>query len=328
MPDPIDQAYVEAEAVLSDEAARAARRGRVLAAVARQDASGPAASAARPRLWRRGGWLVAASVSGLVLAITLQLDRPGPYPPPTKPTAAPAVPAGAARGTAAAPESPAPASPAPASPAPASPTPPRASALAAKPAPPPARSEAEPAPVIVASSPAPPPARSSVVSAPRAFPSDETGPPPPPPADAASSERAAPVQAENQPSGAENVTEMVVTAEKREARRKSVPAAISAFTGRVRDVIDPGGRLRAAAAAGRATDVEALLEQGAPVDAADAAGNTALMKSIQADQPDAAAVLSQHGASLDRKNHAGESARDMARAKGDAELDQAIGLSP
>jgi hypothetical protein len=35
-----------------------------------------------------------------------------------------------------------------------------------------------------------------------------------------------------------------------------------------------------------------------------------------------------HGASLDRKNHAGESARDMARASGDAELDQAVGSSP
>jgi hypothetical protein len=33
-PDPIDAAYAEAEAVLSDDAARAARRERVLAAVA------------------------------------------------------------------------------------------------------------------------------------------------------------------------------------------------------------------------------------------------------------------------------------------------------
>ena len=39
MPDPIDKAYVEAEAVLSDEAARAARRARVLAAVATEGAT-------------------------------------------------------------------------------------------------------------------------------------------------------------------------------------------------------------------------------------------------------------------------------------------------
>jgi hypothetical protein len=35
-PDPIDKAYVQAEALLSDEEARAARRARVLAAVARE----------------------------------------------------------------------------------------------------------------------------------------------------------------------------------------------------------------------------------------------------------------------------------------------------
>jgi hypothetical protein len=52
------------------------------------------------------------------------------------------------------------------------------------------------------------------------------------------------------------------------------------------------------------------------------------MKSIQADQPAAAALLRRHGASLDRANHAGESARDMAMLKGDAKLSQAIGLGP
>jgi hypothetical protein len=93
-------------------------------------------------------------------------------------------------------------------------------------------------------------------------------------------------------------------------------------------VVDPGARLRAAAAAGRTADVEALLEHGAPVDSPDAEGDTALMKSIQADRSAAAALLRRYGASLDQKNHAGESARDMARAKGDAGLNQAIGLSP
>ena len=41
-PDPIDKAYVQAEAMLDDEAARAARRARVLGAVAAE--AGAAAS--------------------------------------------------------------------------------------------------------------------------------------------------------------------------------------------------------------------------------------------------------------------------------------------
>ena len=51
------------------------------------------------------------------------------------------------------------------------------------------------------------------------------------------------------------------------------------------------------------------------------------MNSIQADRPAAAAILLQHGASLDRKNRAGASARDMARATDDPDLDQALGLN-
>jgi hypothetical protein len=91
---------------------------------------------------------------------------------------------------------------------------------------------------------------------------------------------------------------------------------------------DPAAQLRAAAAAGRTSEIAALLDQGVPVDAADANGDTALMKSVQADHPAAAAFLRRHGASLDHKNHAGESARDIATAKGDPELDQAVGLGP
>jgi ankyrin repeat protein len=74
------------------------------------------------------------------------------------------------------------------------------------------------------------------------------------------------------------------------------------------------------------TEIQALLAQGAPVDAADAQGDTALMQSVQADQPAAAALLRQHGANLDRKNRAGLSARDMAKTKNDPELNQALGL--
>ncbi|MFI4936604.1 MAG: ankyrin repeat domain-containing protein, partial [Caulobacterales bacterium] len=111
-------------------------------------------------------------------------------------------------------------------------------------------------------------------------------------------------------------------------RGPPAPAPISAFWGGRGFWFPPAPRLRAAAAAGRTTEMDALLEQGAPVDTPDAEGNTALIKSIQADHPAAAALLRRHGASLDRKNSAGESARDIATAKGDAELNQAIGLGP
>jgi ankyrin repeat protein len=89
---------------------------------------------------------------------------------------------------------------------------------------------------------------------------------------------------------------------------------------------DPAAELRDAAAAGRTAEVQALLDQGAPVDAPDARGETALMKSVQAGHPAAAALLRRRGASLDRPDHDGRSARDMAADKGDAALDQAMGL--
>ena len=85
--------------------------------------------------------------------------------------------------------------------------------------------------------------------------------------------------------------------------------------------------LRAAAAEGHTGEIETLLAQGVPVDAADAAGTTALMKAIQGDQPAAAAVLRRHGASLEQRNRAGVSAREMAAAKDDPELDLALDLA-
>ncbi len=92
---------------------------------------------------------------------------------------------------------------------------------------------------------------------------------------------------------------------------------------------DPAARLRAAAAAaGRTAELAALLDQGVAADAPDAAGDTALMKSVRADRPAAAALLRRHGASLDRRNQAGESARDLAAGKADPALDRALGISP
>jgi hypothetical protein len=52
------------------------------------------------------------------------------------------------------------------------------------------------------------------------------------------------------------------------------------------------------------------------------------MKSIRAGHSAVAAILRRHGASLDRRNHAGESARDMAAARADTALNRAIGLDP
>jgi uncharacterized protein len=92
--------------------------------------------------------------------------------------------------------------------------------------------------------------------------------------------------------------------------------------------VDQAANLRAAAAGGRTAEVQALLGQGVAVDAADASGNTALIDSIQAGHPDVAAVLRRHGASLDHKNDAGQSARDMAAAKADVALNRALGLAP
>ncbi|HLY67270.1 MAG TPA: ankyrin repeat domain-containing protein, partial [Chloroflexota bacterium] len=85
-------------------------------------------------------------------------------------------------------------------------------------------------------------------------------------------------------------------------------------------------QLRGAAEAGRADEVAALLAEGTPVDLPDEAGDTALMKSVRADHPAAAVLLRRHGASLDRRNHAGESARSLAATVGDPELDQALSL--
>jgi len=85
-------------------------------------------------------------------------------------------------------------------------------------------------------------------------------------------------------------------------------------------------RLRAAAADGRTGEVEALLAQGVPVDAPDRNGTTALMMSILADQPTSIVVLRLHGASVDRKDHAGRSAKDIAADQHDPEIDEAIAL--
>ena len=352
MRDPVDKAYLEAEAELNDEAARAARRAWVLAAVAAEHAAPLASSletAAPPAIrrpawlgssWPRGGWLAAACVAGLGVILATQVYRP-PHPPSAEPQAADApVAVGLLRPPPAIvlARPPAP-SPHAAAPSVALPPPPP---IMAHETPPPATAPAPPAPPVHVMQPAPP--------APAAMPAFKAlvAPPPPP----------------SPPPPASNSTEsVVVTAERR------APSAVAGVVGGGPDAAadtqaaSPSGlararaslyaappapesprfarnspqppappasaqaaRLRAAAGAGQTDAVQALLAQGALVDAPDEEGDTALMKAIKADHPATAALLRRYGASLDRANRAGQSARDLAAAVGDAALDRAIGV--
>ena len=65
-------------------------------------------------------------------------------------------------------------------------------------------------------------------------------------------------------------------------------SADAAAANRLDKPADLSDRLRAAAAAGRTGEVKTLLDQGAPLDAADGRGDTALIKAVRANQPVAA----------------------------------------
>jgi hypothetical protein len=150
---------------------------------------------------------------------------------------------------------------------------------------------------------------------------------PPPPAQFAPAAPAPPPPPPAEPA-ADSVQELVVTGQRipagdAQAVERRAPAPASKALAAPADL---AARLHAAAAAGRTDDLAALLADGAPVDAVDAEGETALMKSIQANRPAAAALLRRRGASLDRQNQAGVSAREMARRLDDAELNHALGI--
>ena len=151
---------------MSDDHARAARRARVLAAVAREPATPPAMALApmRRSAWRRGGWLAAASVAGLALFAVTQVYHPIPRQPQAASTApAAGIPQASVGAKPAGPST-------PSSPKSAAPQ-----ALAAAPAPAPTASPVE---VL----PATPPAPSLAIPppAPRAFSAEAAAPPPPP----------------------------------------------------------------------------------------------------------------------------------------------------
>ncbi len=306
-PDPVDDAYLRAETLLADEAARAARRARVLAAVAQKPtaAAVPAPTAASRSAWRNGRWLAAAGVAGLAVLVASQVYRP--VTPQSAPVAKPRAaetqaPSAAAPhvatppvARASAPPNAGPAPPAAQSPVRLKAPPPPASAPVAS-APPPV--EREPAPMAF-------PAAKPAVLAPVFAPPPPA--PPPPPASAPSPAVTAP---RAYATDGTSVGEVIVTAQKR-----SASTSLAA-------------RLHAAAAAGQTSEVETLLAHGAPVDGAGADGDTALMAAARADQPAAAAILRLHGASLDRHNKAGETARDLAAATDDPVLDQALAVKP
>ena len=308
--DPVDQAYDRAEALVKDDDdARAARRARVLHAVA-SAATMPHAGAPAPKRrspWRRGGWLAAASVAGLCVFLAARV-----YQPVRDQMSPPTIPAPAASGIVASPTP-----TASADHAATTPTGPRILLHRPTPAPVPA----SPTQARLAG---PAVQKAQTDAPPEAFPAPPPAPPPPPPPPPSAP---APLAAPST-----SLDEAVVVTGSRIGRRDFGAAAPTramqmSAAPLVGSAADPGARLRAAAAGGRTAEIETLLAQGVPVDAANVNGTTALMDSIAAGQPLAAALLRRHGASLDRKDRAGMSARDMARTKEDPALNEALGVA-
>lgn len=304
-PNPMDQAYVEAESVLNDQAARAARRARVLAAVAAQPQLAHATPSANRLFRRHGRWLAAASVAMFSLLVGLRFYQPNlgaPDTPAARPTGATA-----AAPTALSPEGPT-----------ADTATPTASAAAITAAPP-SRQRGPAAP----STDKTPVARDIQTATAEAS----------PPATSAKAQPAAPSPQATlaAPPATEVVEQVVVTGARRTegatmaARTASKAADISALAvrGEVR-----AASLRAAAASGRIAELKAILTQKGAVDTPDDDGETALMKAVQANHADAAALLRRYGANPDLKNRAGQSARDMAASIADPSLNRALGVAP
>ncbi len=290
--DPLEDAYVRAEQLVDDDAARAARRARVLAAIASPEPAqaGSSALPTRPAARWRPGWAAAAAVGGfgvLVATFALRSAPPGSSPPivpaddATRPPAVPPVAAAPAPpkppGAAEAPTMPRPAAP----PAPSAGAPPAARPLA-RAAPPPPMDLPPPPPLPLP--PTPKPVAQSEAPAVGALALDKAAPSP-----SAMSQR--------------SVARPELTA---------------------RDADAAGAVLRRAAAAGRTADVEAALDRGAPVDAPDENGDTALILSVRGGHVATTALLRRRGADPERSNVAGDSAAALATASGDVRLQEAV----
>jgi hypothetical protein len=292
-PDPIDRAYRDAETLLQEQAERSARRARVLAAVA-QDSDRASRPNPAPRSIVRGGWLAAASVlivSGFLVTRFSALQKLWLAPPTAQ------APATIQKNqVVAALSKPAPPIVQPDIAMPKIAPPDHAPAIARAPAE--SSDEQTALPVPPAIKMAPPP---EMMVAPAVPPPLAEAAPPPPPA---------------------------MAAPPMPAPFSAAPSA-AARSDMAKPMQDPDfDQLRNAAAAGRKAEVQHLLDRHVPVDAADPDGETALMKSIRADQPATAALLIRHGASLDKKNNAGLSPRDLAAQIKDSALNHALGLEP
>jgi uncharacterized protein len=79
--------------------------------------------------------------------------------------------------------------------------------------------------------------------------------------------------------------------------------------------VDPAAALREAAGRGDADAVRTLLEQGAPVDARDDRGATALVRAAYGNQVDTAALLVQAGADVDLQDDTRQSAYLIATSE-------------
>jgi hypothetical protein len=284
LPDAVDQAYARAEALLDDACARAARRARLLTAVA-AETSDTSATPSPPRRWAtgRGRWLAAASVAGLGFLVATQIYRPDDFHPPSAEPAA---------------------------------SQPSTPAITAAQSPPAGAAATGVPPTIKTPSPQMPPRRSSAVQTHDSLsgagsvdsaPAPAVPAPLTPPRDHAEA---------STPNASQKVEELVVTGSRIPApARAAAPQAVST---------DAAARLRSAATAGRLKVVADLLARGAPVDAQDDDGETALMKAVKSGRADVVALLRRKGANPELPNHAGRTAREMAAEIADPDLEKAL----
>lgn len=327
--DPIDRAYRQAESLLNEQAERSTRRARVLAAVAQDAAIRPISrQKSRPRFTSRGGWLVAASVlvaSGFLVIRFLPLNQPWSSPPIAQAPVAKLVQKNEMT-AALSPPAPAIDRSGSASSGPKTKASDQAPTTAHEPR------ESSGRRMVLA---APPPPPAMVAPPPPAAPASPTAAPPPPAPRAVARAAPQPPPAAQAPSMAAPPPPAARAFAMAAPPPPAAPAPTMAAPPPMADTAKPVDelgsnsgfdQLRAAAAAGRTIEVQELLDRQIPVDVADANGETALMKSVRADQPATAAVLIHHGASLDKKNNAGLSARDLAADINDPALNHALGL--
>ena len=323
--DPIDKAYAEAEAMLRDDAERAARRARVLAAVAHADEAEvePASTAMPPprrSAWRPAPWLMAAGVAGVAVLVTVRMTPPTvvrpPQLPPEAETAAPATVTAPTPAQPIAPSSPAPPSPAPRSRA-------EAAADVAPPPPPSLERRAPRAEPFPAEAVPPPPLAIPPIQRRVEAPAPPPPPLPIPPVERRVEQPAPPVIVQALPAPAPASRDSRAAA----GALNEIVVTGSSIRG-VAPVTNGAIRLRASASAGRTDDLTALLATGVAVDEPDAAGETALMKAVQAGQSAAITLLRRNGADPDRRNRAGVSARDMATASANPAVQRAMDIAP